>query len=318
MPASDDDAEPSADRPRTTRRAPARGSPAGSASATLAGVAWLVAFGLVFSPEDVVQARASACSTSTCRRRGWPTSRFIVTAAASVLYLFWKRTRSAGTASRAPGPRSVCCSWASRSSAASMWGRLTWGEYWVWDARLDVHGVPVRHVRRLPRRARPRWHARPARQAQRGRRHARRARDPARPLQRRSCGAPCTRTPRSLQPEGDVKMNGLMLFTLFVGIIAFSLMYLWLLLHRQRILAMRGHDRRRAVSSWRSPTAEREPANRRTRRRRSDGRRRVHHRLLRRDARRCRGLRAGVIRRGKKLARALPDEDKPWLDDAAR
>jgi heme exporter protein C len=35
-----------------------------------------------------------------------------------------------------------------------------------------------------------------------------------------------------------VKMNGMMLFTLFVGIIAFTLMYLWLLLHRQRILAM--------------------------------------------------------------------------------
>jgi heme exporter protein C len=33
-------------------------------------------------------------------------------------------------------------------------------------------------------------------------------------------------------------MNGLMLFTLFVGIIAFTLMYVWLLLHRQRVLAM--------------------------------------------------------------------------------
>jgi heme exporter protein C len=34
------------------------------------------------------------------------------------------------------------------------------------------------------------------------------------------------------------KLDGLMLFTLFVGIIAFTLLYVWLVLHRQRVLAM--------------------------------------------------------------------------------
>jgi heme exporter protein C len=34
------------------------------------------------------------------------------------------------------------------------------------------------------------------------------------------------------------KLNDLMLFSLFVGIVAFTLLYVWLLLHRQRVLAM--------------------------------------------------------------------------------
>jgi heme exporter protein C len=34
------------------------------------------------------------------------------------------------------------------------------------------------------------------------------------------------------------KLSGLMLFSLFVGIIAFTLLYVWLVLHRQRVLAM--------------------------------------------------------------------------------
>ena len=40
-----------------------------------------------------------------------------------------------------------------------------------------------------------------------------------------------------LRPDGEVKMDGLMLFTLFVGIIAFTLLYVWLVIHRQRTMA---------------------------------------------------------------------------------
>ena len=36
----------------------------------------------------------------------------------------------------------------------------------------------------------------------------------------------------------DVEMDGLMLFTLFLGVAVFTLMYVWLLLHRQRSLAL--------------------------------------------------------------------------------
>jgi len=36
----------------------------------------------------------------------------------------------------------------------------------------------------------------------------------------------------------DVEMDGLMLFTLFLGVVVFTLMYVWLVLHRQRSLAL--------------------------------------------------------------------------------
>ena len=36
----------------------------------------------------------------------------------------------------------------------------------------------------------------------------------------------------------DVTMDGLMLFSLFLGVVVFTMMYVWLLLHRQRALAL--------------------------------------------------------------------------------
>ena len=41
-----------------------------------------------------------------------------------------------------------------------------------------------------------------------------------------------------LNTDGDVDMDGLMLFSLFVGVIAFTLLYVWLMMHRTRVMAM--------------------------------------------------------------------------------
>ena len=41
-----------------------------------------------------------------------------------------------------------------------------------------------------------------------------------------------------LDTDGDIDMDGLMLFSLFVGVIAFTLLYVWLLLHRTRSMWM--------------------------------------------------------------------------------
>jgi heme exporter protein C len=41
-----------------------------------------------------------------------------------------------------------------------------------------------------------------------------------------------------LRTDGDIDMDGLMLFSLFVGVIAFTLLYVWLVLHRTRAMAM--------------------------------------------------------------------------------
>jgi len=41
-----------------------------------------------------------------------------------------------------------------------------------------------------------------------------------------------------LDTDGDIDMDGLMLFSLFVGVVAFTLFYIWLVLHRTRVMAM--------------------------------------------------------------------------------
>jgi heme exporter protein C len=41
-----------------------------------------------------------------------------------------------------------------------------------------------------------------------------------------------------LDTDGDIDLDGLMLFSLFVGLVAFTLLYVWLLLHRTRAMAM--------------------------------------------------------------------------------
>jgi heme exporter protein C len=41
-----------------------------------------------------------------------------------------------------------------------------------------------------------------------------------------------------LTRNSDVEMDGLMLFSLFFGVIVFTMMYVWLVLHRQRVLTL--------------------------------------------------------------------------------
>jgi heme exporter protein C len=41
-----------------------------------------------------------------------------------------------------------------------------------------------------------------------------------------------------LNPSGDVKMDGLMLSTLFSGVVGFTLIFVWLVLHRQRTMLL--------------------------------------------------------------------------------
>ena len=54
-------------------------------------------------------------------------------------------------------------------------------------------------------------------------------------------GAASTRAPPSATL--DVKIDGLMLFTLFLGLVAFGLLYAWLLIHRFRLAVARGPGR---------------------------------------------------------------------------
>jgi heme exporter protein C len=119
----------------------------------------------------------------------------------------------------------------------ALWGRITWGVYWQWDARLTTTALLfVSYIGYLAVRGL-------------GGSHHQRARRSAVigllivleiPLVHWS-----VRLWRSLHQEatvlntdGDIQMDGLMLFSLFVGVIAFSLLYVWLLLHRTRTRAL--------------------------------------------------------------------------------
>ncbi len=205
--------------------------------AAIVAMAWLVAFGLGFSPADRDQEEAVRILYVHVPTIWLAYLAFVVTAIASALYLFTSKQslgwdRAAG-ASAEIGVVFVAVTLV----VGALWGRLTWGVFWQWDARLTttallfVTYVGYLAVRRL------------------GGSHRQRARRSAVlgliavleiPLVHWS-----VRLWRSLHQEatvldtdGDIDMDGLMLFSLFVGVIAFTLLYAWLMMHRVRAMAM--------------------------------------------------------------------------------
>jgi heme exporter protein C len=231
-------------------------------AATLAGIAWLVAFGLGFSPADRDQ-RESVRILYVHVPSAWLAYlAFVVTAGASAMYLFRARHALAWDHLAGASAEVGVLFMGITLVSGMLWGRLTWGEFWQWDARLTttaflfVTYVGYLAVRRL------------------GGSHEQRARRSGVLALLAVLEIPLVhfsvrmwrslhQEPSVLAPDGDVKMDGLMLFSLFVGVLAFTLLYAWLVIHRQRTLAMedalddRGLDlalaARRAESS---PTRE--------------------------------------------------------------
>jgi heme exporter protein C len=216
---------------------------------------WLLLFGLVLSPADIDQGDAVRIMYVHVPTVWLAYLAFIVTAVCSGLYLFGRRhslgfDRVAG-ASAEIGVVFMALTLIS----GSLWGRITWGVYWQWDARLTTTALLfVTYIGYL------------AVRGLEGTRE-RRARRSAVigllavveiPLVHWS-----VRLWRSLHQEAtildtdlDVDIDGLMLFTLFSGVVAFTLLFVWLLLHRTRtialddLLASRGLDR--AIAERRS------------------------------------------------------------------
>lgn len=205
--------------------------------ATLVVVGWLVAFGLGFSPADRDQEESVRILYVHVPTIWVAYIAFSVTAVCSGIYLFSRRhslgwDRAAG-ASAEIGVLFVALT----LLVGALWGRLTWGVFWQWDARLTttallfVTYIGYLAVRRL------------------GGTHHQRARRSAVigmlavlliPLVHWS-----VRLWRSLhqdatvlRTDGQVMMDGLMLFSLFVGVVAFTMIYVWLMLHRTRVMAM--------------------------------------------------------------------------------
>lgn len=208
--------------------------------AALVGVAWLIIFGLLISPPDARQGDSVRILYVHVPTAWIAYLAFIVTAGASALYLFTKN-KSLGWDRLAGASAEVGVLFMGLTLVSGMvWGRLTWGIFWRWDARLTstaflfVSFVGYLAVRGL------------------GGTHRQRA--------KRSGILALVLVPQialvhfsvriwnSLHQDATVanvigtdddrkvKMDGLMLFSLFVGIVAFTLLYVWLVMHRQRAL----------------------------------------------------------------------------------
>jgi heme exporter protein C len=203
--------------------------------AAVVGTLWMVVFGLLLSPADAFQ-KSSVRIMYIHVPTAWVAYlAFVVTGLSSAMYLF-RRAHSLTWDRVAGASAEIGVMFMGLTLiTGALWGRLTWGVYWAWDARLTttaflfVTYVGYLAVRRL------------------GGSHQARAKRSAVlgllavleiPLVHFS-----VRLWRSLHqeasvanPDGDVKMDGLMLFSLFVGLIAFSLLYVWLVMHRQRVM----------------------------------------------------------------------------------
>lgn len=204
---------------------------------TIIALGWLIAFGLGFSPADRDQKESVRILYVHVPTIWLAYLAFVVTAVSSAMYLFTKK-KSLGWDRAAGASAEIGVAFVAVTLAVgAMWGRLTWGVFWQWDARLTttallfVTYIGYLAVRRL------------------GGSHHQRAKRSAVlgmiavveiPLVHFS-----VKMWRSLHQEatvanldGDTKMDGLMLFSLFVGVIAFTLLYAWLMMHRTRTMAL--------------------------------------------------------------------------------
>jgi len=218
-------------------------SPTGTRATRVIGVvtilvmAGVVVSGLIFTPQDVVQGESVRIMYVHVPSAWIAYLAFIVTAVASAGWLFGKKhsmgfDRFAG-ASAEVGVMFMAIT----LITGSLWGRLTWGEFWQWDPRLTttaflfVTYLGYLAVRRLD-----------GSKEQRARRSAVVAMLAVLEIPLVHFSVVLWRSLHQgatvLNPSGDVKMDGLMLFTLFSGVVGFTLVFVWLVLHRQRTMLL--------------------------------------------------------------------------------
>lgn len=205
--------------------------------ATVVAMLWVLAFAFVFVSEDRDQGESVRLMLIHLPTIWIAYLSFVVTAVASGIYLFTKN-HSLGWDRMAGASAELGVVFVGLTLiVGSLWGRLTWGVFWQWDARLTttallfVTYIGYLAVRRL------------------GGSHHQRAKRSAvigligvllLPLVHWS-----VRIWRSLHQEAtildtdlDPNIDGTLFTGVGVGMVAFSLLYVWLMLHRTRVMAM--------------------------------------------------------------------------------
>lgn len=200
---------------------------------------WVAVSGLFLTPADANQGDSVRIMYVHVPTAWIAYLAFIVTGFASVMVLVKKKPslgfdRVAG-ASAEVGVMFMALTLIS----GSLWGRLTWGEFWAWDPRLTttaflfVTYVGYLAVRNLG-----------GSQLQRAKRSAVVATLAVVEIPLVHFSVVLWRSLHQsasvLSPDGDIKMDGLMLFTLFAGVIGFTLTFIWLVMHRSRLMLMQG------------------------------------------------------------------------------
>jgi heme exporter protein C len=222
----------------TDRQTAAPDGPSGTGSAftrvlgaiCLLGIAALLAFGLVWSEPDVVQKDSVRIMYVHVPVSIVAFLAFAVTALGSVLYL-WKKSRFWDLVAGASAEIGVVFT-ALTLLTGMLWGRPTWGVYWVWDARLTttvlllVLFLGYLAVRRIP--------ADPDVRAKRAAIAGLIAFIDV-PIVHYSTVWWRTLHQGPTITRLDPQIDGLMLFSLMLGMVVMVAVYLWLLVHRFRV-----------------------------------------------------------------------------------
>jgi heme exporter protein C len=197
--------------------------------ATVLLLAATALFGLVLSPGDVNQSDAVRLLYIHVPTATFFYVAFVVTAIGSVMWL-WKKSVWWDLVAAASAEIGVLFTGLTLVAGA-LWGRTTWGTYWDWDPRLTTTALlfliflGYLVIRRLP--------------ADRDARNQRAAIVAILgavdlPIIHFSVDWWRSLHQRASVSTFDVKLEGLMLFTLFLALIAFGTLYAWLLVHRFR------------------------------------------------------------------------------------
>jgi heme exporter protein C len=203
-------------------------------AATLAGFAVLLWLGLVVSPADRVQGDAVRLMYVHVPAAWLAYLAFAITAFSSAMWL-WTRTRSPIWDRLAVTTAEIGVVFTGLCLVTGMvWGRITWGVYWTWDARLTTTALLfVLFLGYLAIR--------------------RATLDPQVRAKRAAIAGLIAfvdvpivhwsvRWWNTLHQEATVArtdlnptIDGMMLFTLFVGVVVFTLAFAWMAVHRYRI-----------------------------------------------------------------------------------
>jgi heme exporter protein C len=199
------------------------------------GIATLVVLALVITPEDVVQGDAVRIMYIHVPSAWTAYLSFAVTALGSAMYL-WRRTRSLTWDRIAGASAEIGVLFTGLALVTGMlWGRITWGVFWTWDARLTTTALlfvlflGYLALRRLP--------APPEVRAKRSAIAGIIAFLDV-PIVHMSVQWWDTlhQDPTIARADLDPQIDGGMLFTVMFGLVVFNLVYVWMLLHRQRQL----------------------------------------------------------------------------------